>query len=105
MAIVISGPKKAKGGDPKPKSSYKKGAKYKLLMDQYTHVGAGSDYFYSEYGKLPAAGKKLAVREDDYALLTSGTTVVCLEAKRNWIRTSAGWIQGSFEGSSYVKRA
>lgn len=108
VAVVVSSPNKAKGGDPNPKSSYKKGVKYRLLTDQYTHIGAGSDYFYYEYDNLSASGRKIAVIdefEEGYTEIKAGMVVKCLEARRNWIRTSAGWIKGDEDGTACITPA
>lgn len=102
-AVVVYSSNKATGADPHPTSSFKKGARYTVTKAAFTYKGPGSAYELCSYHKLSSEGKALARFSNDFAsvmmnvddaYIPADTEVTCLEAKRNWIRTVAGWIDG-----------
>ncbi len=93
-AIVIKSKNKITGADPNPTSKYTVGKTYVALDDLELKVGPGSSYFPVNDG------------EDGAAYLSEGTTFICLEARRNYIKTSGGWVCGTdVQGEEYVKAA
>lgn len=105
VAVVVESPNKVTGVPSKAKSPYKKGQRYQMLENNYPLTGPGSYYRQNKYDGLSSQGKKAAVSEDGYACLEEGKVVKCLEARGNWIRTSAGWILGKDRYGKYVKKA
>ena len=100
--VVSTRTNKITGADPKPKSTYKVGEKYTVLEDRRVHVGAAKAYYGKLTKDLSAKAKKLVAPDSEYAMIPAGKTVTCLEARRNWIRTAAGWIEGKEEEETYL---
>lgn len=103
VAVVVTSPNKSKGADPNPTSPYKKGTRYKVVDSTYTYRGPGGDYAMYGYEELSSSGRMIAKADTGYvsyfegknlAYIPADTIVTCLEARRKWIRTSAGWISG-----------
>lgn len=105
VAVVVKSPNKITGAPSKSKSPYKKGKKYVVLETSYPQTGPGSYYMYNRYSKLSRKGKKIAVSAGGDACLEEGTIVKCLEVRKNWIRTSAGWIRGKDRYGKYIRKA
>ena len=105
VAVVVESPRKIRGVPSKAKSPYKKGKKYVVLETSYPQAGPGSYYMHSKYKGLNKRGKRIAVRDGDYACIEEGTVVKCLEVRGNWIRTNAGWIPGKDRYGKYIKKA
>ena len=105
VAVVVKSPKKITGVPSKAKSPYKKGKKYEVLVTSYPQAGPGSYYMQNKYKGLSKRGKRIAVRDEEYACIEEGTVVKCLEVRGNWIRTSAGWIPGKDRYEKYIKKA
>ena len=113
VAIVHTSSNKTTGADPNPSSPYKKGASYRTLKDLYVHVGPGSRYYCSTYESLPAQGRSIAIRETDfeedvldpdaYAIIPKDTVFRCLEGRRNWLKTDAGWVCGVMDDVACVE--
>ncbi len=97
-AIVIKSSNKITGADPNPTSKYTAGKTYKALYDLSVYRGPGSSYFEVDYSALLAEGNALIVADsydNDYGYIEKGTQFTCLEARRNYIRTAAGWVLGT----------
>ena len=95
MAIVVSSPNKVTGADPNPTSPYRAGVRYRLLDTQHTQVKPGMGYAYYRYNQLWPAAREIAIDYYSNAAIEAGTVVTCLEARKNRIRTEAGWILGT----------
>ena len=76
-----------------------------VVVNSYPQAGPGSYYMQNKYKRLSKRGKKIAVRDEEYACIEEGTVVKCLEVRGNWIRTSAGWIPGKDRYEKYIKKA
>ena len=105
VAVVVKSPNKAVGAPAKTGSSFKKGERYAVLETIYPQTGPGSYYRYTRYNKLNTKGRKIAVSAGGDACIEEGTIVKCLEARGNWIRTRAGWIQGKDSYGKYIRKA
>ena len=103
--VVSTRTNKITGADPKPKSTYKVGEKYTVLEDRRVHVGAAKAYYGKLTKDLSAKAKKLVAPNSEYAMIPAGKKVTCLEARRNWIRTAAGWIEGKDQEGTYITPA
>lgn len=109
VAVVTKSGNKVTGADPKPASVFKKGQTYTALRDLYLYRGPGSYYYGVNKKDLSKKGKKLvsanADGEDYYdeLYIHAGTSFVCKEARRNFLKTDAGWVRGvSSSGEALV---